>query len=185
MSLDFDPCIVILCGLPFAGKTTLAQELSRISNFVHLDSDIYRLSIVGSSQPLPEPQEARVMLQSYQMMHTESYQWIKAGNPVVLAATYWRPAYKPLLVDFLQGITVPYRVFELQVDDVEVRKRVEERDWQDNPSEIKTFEQYLEIKRKFDPITLVDKIYINTATSLTNTVVEVLSHLRDLQRDRQ
>ena len=34
-----EPTLYILCGLPFAGKTTLAKELVKHFGFVHIDID--------------------------------------------------------------------------------------------------------------------------------------------------
>ncbi len=179
----FEPSLVIFSGLPFAGKSTLSRELARLSNFVHLDCDVYRLMIVGHDHFLPEEQEAAVMVESYRRMHVDGLNMIRGQSPVSLAATYWRPIYKPLLSDLLSQITAPIRIFELRVDDSLISERVRQRATAGDPSEIKSVEQYLAIKNNIDPIGFWDKILVDTARSLVDTLDEVLSHLVELRSD--
>lgn len=178
--LQFEPSLVIFSGLPFAGKSTLSRELARLSNFVHLDCDDYRLAIVGHDRFLPEEQEAAVMVESYRRMHVDGLKLISSRLPVSLAATYWRPIYKPLLVDLLSQLTVPIRIFELRVDDSLIGERVRQRSLEGDPSEIKSVEQYFAIKNNIDPIAFRGKIIVDTARSLADTMAEVLSNLREL-----
>lgn len=179
--LKFERSLVIFSGLPFTGKSTLSRELARLSNFVHLDCDVYRLMIVGHDHFLPEEQEAAVMVESYRRMHDDGLNTLSAHSPVSLAATYWRPIYKPLLVDLLSQLTVPVRIFELRVDDSLIGERTRRRAREGDPSEIKSVEQYLAIKDNIDPITFRAKILVDTGGSLTDTMAEVLSHLKELR----
>lgn len=45
--IQFEASLVIFSGPPFTGKSTLSRELARLSNFIHLDCDVYRLAMVG------------------------------------------------------------------------------------------------------------------------------------------
>lgn len=179
--ITFETSLVIFSGLPFTGKSTLSRELARLSNFVHLDCDVYRLAIVGHDHFLPDEQEAEVMLESYRRMHVDGLNVINGRSPVSLAATYWRPIYKPLLIDLLSQLSVPIRIFELRVDDGIVGERVRRRTLEGDPSEIKTVEQYLVIKKSMEPIAFQGKIFIDTAKSLADTMAEVLPHLKELK----
>lgn len=75
--LTFETSLVIFSGLPFTGKSTLSRELARLSNFVHLDCDAYRLALVGHDRFLPEEQEAAVMVESYRRMHVDGLEMIR------------------------------------------------------------------------------------------------------------
>jgi predicted kinase len=180
--LNFETSLVIFCGLPFTGKSTLSRELARLSNFVHHDCDVYRLAIVGNDHFLPDEQEAEVMLESYRRMHVDGLSRISSHLPVSIAATYWRPIYKPLLADLLSQISCPIRIFELEVDDDFIGDRVRQRILAGDPSEIKTVEQYVVIKNRIDPIAFQGKIAIDTSRSIPDTLDEVLSHLHGLRR---
>lgn len=179
--LAFETSLVIFSGPPFAGKSTLSRELARLSNFMHLDCDDYRLAIVGHDHFLPEEQEAAVMVESYRRMHVDGLKLIRSHLPVSIAATYWRPLYKPLLVDLLAQLTAPIRIFELRVDDSLIGERVRQRALEGDPSEIKSVEQYFAIKSNIEPIAFQGKFIVDTAGSLANTMAEVLSHLRELR----
>jgi len=180
--IEFETSLVIFSGLPFTGKSTLSRELARLSNFVHLDCDLYRLAIVGNDQFLPDEQEAEAMMESYRKMHTDGLEMIREHLPVSFAATYWRPIYKPLLIDLLSQLTAPIRIFELRVDDRLIAERASRRVLEGDPSEIKSVEQYLVIKIYFDPIHLHGKVLVDTAKSLPDTIDEILSNLKDLRK---
>lgn len=179
--LAFEPSLVIFSGPPFAGKSTLSRELARLSNFVHLDCDDYRLAIVGNDHFLPDEQEAAVMVESYRRMHVDGLKLISSHLPISIAATYWRPVYKPLLADLLWQLTAPIRIFELRVDDSLIGERVRQRALEGDPSEIKSVEQYFAIKNNIEPIGLQGKIIMDTTRSLADTMAEVLSHLGELR----
>lgn len=179
--LTFETSLVIFSGLPFAGKSTLSRELARLSNFAHLDCDAYRLALVGHDRFLPEEQEAAVMVESYRRMHVDGLEMIRGQLPVSIAATYWRPAYKPLLVELLSQLDAPVRIFELRVDDSLIDERVRQRALEGDPSEIKTVEQYSIIKDSIDPIAFQGKVFVDTARSLADTMAEVLSYLEALK----
>lgn len=179
--IEFETSLVIFSGLPFTGKSTLSRELARLSNFVHLDCDVYRLAIAGNDQFLPDEQEAKVMMESYRRMHVDGLNRLKDHLPVSFAATYWRPGYKPLLIDLLSQLTAPTRIFELRVDDRRIRERIRHRTLEGDPSEIKSMEQYLAIKNNIDPIACRGKVFVDTARSLPDTMDEVLYHLKELR----
>jgi len=182
MMIEFETSLVIFSGLPFTGKSTLSRELAKLSNFVHLDCDVYRLAIVGNDLFLPDEQEAEVMMESYRRMHVDGLTMISEHLPVSLAATYWRAIYKPMLLDLLAQLAAPIRIFELRVDDSVIAERVSRRTLEGDPSEIKSVEQYLAIKNNVDPIAFQGKILVNTAKSLPDTMDEILSRLKDLRK---
>lgn len=180
--IEYETALIIFSGLPFTGKSTLSRELAKLSNFVHLDCDVYRLAIVGNDQFLPDEQEAKVMVESYRRMHVDGLNRIRDHLPVSFAATYWRPAYKPLLVDLLSQLTAPVRIFELRVDDRLIDERIRHRTLEGDPSEIKSVEQYLVVKNNIDPIAFQEKVFVDTAKSLAETMDEVLYHLKELRK---
>jgi hypothetical protein len=122
------------------------------------------------------------MIESYRQMHVDGLNMIRGHLPVSFAATYWRPTYKPLLTDLLSQLTSPIRIFELRVDDQLIGERVRSRTVAGDPSEIKSMEQYLSIKKNMDPIVFQGKVFIDTAKSLPDTMAEVLAHLKELRR---
>lgn len=181
--MEFEPQLVIFSGASFTGKTTLSQELDKRSNFVHLDVDSYRLEILGHTQSLPDEQEAEIMVEAYTRMHTRGLEVIESGLPVSFAATYYRPIYKPLLSDSLARIDAPVTIFELTVDDTLISERIEKRIREGNPSDIKTYEQYLAMKNGFEPITFHPRIFVDTSPGFEETVQKILSSIDNFRRE--
>ena len=179
--MEFEPALVIFSGPPFTGKTTLSKELASRSNFIHYDSDPFRLEVVGHDQSLPDDQEAEAMVESYRRMHAAGLAGIRRGKPVSLAATYWRPVYKPLFAELLAQITVLVKTFELRVNDSEIESRASKRQLEGDPSDIKTLEQYLPLKKGFDPIVFVPRHIIDTTQPLSVCFEEILTVLKDLR----
>jgi len=42
------PLLVVVCGLSFAGKTTLGTALARLFNYKEVDADLKKLRIYGA-----------------------------------------------------------------------------------------------------------------------------------------
>ncbi len=150
---QYEPFILAIIGLPLHGKTTLATELARNSNLMLLDVDEARATlfperIVG--QTMPSDEERFVMLTSYQSMHERARDAILGGQPVVIAGAYTRRIYHEMLYDLQKVVGVPLMVVLLECSEDQIRARLQKRSQEKTLSNIKTFEQYLGIKERYE-----------------------------------
>lgn len=56
----YKPILVVMAGLPGAGKTTLAVELGRVLNWAVLDKDWLKLSLLRLQLGMPEEEIGRI-----------------------------------------------------------------------------------------------------------------------------
>lgn len=62
---DYIPTLVLMAGLPGAGKTTLAGALGRILHWTILDKDLLKLSLLQLQLGMPEEEIGRI---SYELL---------------------------------------------------------------------------------------------------------------------
>jgi predicted kinase len=117
--------LYILCGLPFAGKTTLARTLSERFGYtcIELDRMNYERGLGADGNAIPGQQWG----ETYQ----ESYRWVDRllaeGQPVVYDAANFTRAMRDELRQIADRHGVHVQVIYLDVPEHEVRVR-----WQQN-----------------------------------------------------
>jgi predicted kinase len=62
---NYIPLLVLMAGLPGAGKTTLASELGRVLHWTVLDKDLLKLSLLRLQLGMPEEEIGRI---SYELL---------------------------------------------------------------------------------------------------------------------
>lgn len=178
--LQFKKCLVALCGPPLSGKTTLGRELAKHSNFAFLDVDEARWEIFPKSDRLPDEQEQLAMQASYRKNHEKAGDLLQLGQPVIVAATYSRKLYHQMLQDLAERNGAELRVFLLVVSDEEIRRRIENRA-NENPSVVKTFEQFSEVKDRYIAIEGVRLVKVDTSLSVEENAGQIFHFLEDLR----
>ncbi len=74
--------LYIMCGIPFAGKTTLANEIVRLKNFTKIDLDGVKIALFGESvedQQLQKNDWDRI----YQQMYTHIQNFLSQEKTVL------------------------------------------------------------------------------------------------------
>jgi uncharacterized protein len=99
--------LIIICGPPCTGKSTLGTELQRRLNFTHLDVDALRQQFLPDSDQRLEDRDI-----AYRKMHWFAEQLLRLGKSVIVNATYNREIHRKELAAMLK--TVHSRVGLLQ-----------------------------------------------------------------------
>ncbi len=89
------PTLIILCGLPFSGKTTLGRVLSNGIGAVHLEMDRIVVEQGGSFEPGGLSNE--VWIAAYKEGHRRLDRLLAAGRPVVWDAVSFRWSHREKL----------------------------------------------------------------------------------------
>lgn len=76
------PALILLCGLPGAGKTTFAKELARRLPFEHIESDAVRLAL--SPAPRYSPAESAAV---FARVDAAARKALKSGRHALIDAT--------------------------------------------------------------------------------------------------
>jgi predicted kinase len=96
------PLVLVFCGLPASGKSTLAEEISRRSGLPQLSSDVIRKDLTGT--PLTERgsseiYEARFTMLTYDDLLVEALELIDAEGGAIVDATFGQRLRRRVLAD--------------------------------------------------------------------------------------
>lgn len=140
--------LLILCGLPFAGKTTLARELARAHGFAHvaLDAINEERGVWDPVRGLSPEQWAETYAESYRRLD----RLLAEGRPVVYDATNFTraPRDRPRAIAARHG--APANVLYVAVLEAEARRR-----WQHNRATGRRYdvrdEDFVTVADNFEP----------------------------------
>ncbi len=137
--------LIIVCGLPGTGKTTLAKALAKRFSAVHISSDLIRKEMMA--RPTYNPDEkARV----YEELVARVAELLAEGKSVVADATFYRRSLRGRLVEAAEKAGTKAHFVLCQLDEAEVMDRMAgggERSGSDAD-----FSIYLRIKEEFEPL---------------------------------
>ena len=94
--------LLIVCGPPCTGKSTIGADLHRRFGFTHLEVDAIRQRIIPDSDQRPEDRDI-----AYRTMHLLAEHLLLAGKGVIVNATYNREVHRRELVSMLKSIGYP------------------------------------------------------------------------------
>jgi aminoglycoside phosphotransferase family enzyme/predicted kinase len=126
--------LVIMCGLPATGKSTVAQEVAEAAGMVYYSSDVVRKELAGLG-----PRERRYERydtgiygpefheRTYRALLERARSDLEAGRSVVLDASYIRRAHRKAAAALAKETGAQFVVLYTTADEGLVRKRLEER----------------------------------------------------------
>ncbi len=131
------PVLLVLCGLPGTGKSTVAHAVERALGAVVLSSDLLRKRLFGLA-PTEHwrgdvdsgPYAAEWTTRTYDAMHAQAAAQLRAGRSVILDATFPVAAWRARFLKLAEDAGVFARVLYLRAPSelVEARLRERERD---------------------------------------------------------
>jgi hypothetical protein len=136
--------LIIVCGLPGTGKTTIAAALAKRFSSELLSSDVVRKKTF--SKPTYSEDEK---LAVYKKMAQEASALLKQGKNVVMDATFSRNEYLRLAREAAHDAGASCHVILCSLSHGETKKRIEQRE--KGPSDA-DFAIHLKVKQQFEPI---------------------------------
>jgi len=134
--------LILICGLPGTGKTTLAENISKEHGAVHLNTDIIRKRYLKERTYSEE--EKRFV---YNKLFEEAEKSLKEGKTVVLDGTF----YKKEIRKKAASLSDDFRVIECILDEKVLRERIGKRAMCNVASEA-NYDVYLKVKKQFEPV---------------------------------
>jgi predicted kinase len=167
--------IVLMAGLPGAGKSTLARALAERMDGVILSKDEIRAALfsakdieysVGQDDFVME-----VMLDAARLLLQKS----PARTIFLDGRTFSRKYQIDRVLSFARDLAQPWKIIECTCSDASARRRLDADD-PSHPARNRDFALYLEMQRQFEEIKY-PKTTISTEQSLQQCIEQVLNVL--------
>ncbi len=160
--------LIIVCGLPGTGKSTLALALAAKLDGEHISSDIIRRKML-EERTYSEQEKYRV----YERMVAEAEALLKKGKSVVADATFYRKRTRQQMLDAARRCGKKVLIVECVLDEETIEERMEiRRAGRESESEA-DFSVYLKVKALFEPVS-EEHLVVDTGLSIPEQVKLVL-----------
>ena len=162
--------IILICGYPGVGKTTVAHELAPLINAVVLSTDKIRKEFID--KPNYREEEKRTIYKIFILIAKYLH---KAGIHCILDATFYNQKSREEVKTRLNLRNDQYKIIECICPEELVISRIKERknDYSDANISI-----YKMIKKIYEPIT-EKHITVDTSQSLKKTITQVINRLQN------
>jgi predicted kinase len=155
--------LIMICGLPATGKTTLAKALSEKLGAVHVSSDTVRMSMLEEREYTKE--EKRMV---YRAMFEKAEKNLKEGKNVVLDATFYKKELRENAEAVAEKAKTGFFIVECVTHEELLKERIFKRKKEETESEA-DFEVYRKVKVQFEPIE-EEHLAVDTSLSLEKQV---------------
>lgn len=141
--------LILVCGLPGTGKTTVAEAIAKKTKARILSTDIIRKDLV--SRPSYGEQEKEMV---YGMLFSMAEMMLKDGKNVLLDGTFYKEALRKRAEEIAARAGSEFRVVEVVCDEKTIRQRLEKRCNAACAScaSDANFEVYMKVKKIFEPV---------------------------------
>lgn len=159
--------LVVVCGLPGAGKTTVAETIADRLDATLLRTDVVRKDI------LPDPdyteEETRMVYgELFQRGHDE----IERGGSVVFDGTFKSGTFRRRAQSLADALDVTFRMVKVECTEDVVRERIAARE--DDASDA-DFEIHTMFREQFEPIAM-EHVTVDNSDGLDRTQRQVRAY---------
>ena len=167
--------IILMAGLPGTGKSTLAKSLSAELSGTILNKDTIRHAIFNPRDVEYSTRQDDFCMEI--MLQAADYIFRKDPSRHIFldGRTFSRRYQVGRVIEFADGLHQPWRILECTCSDDTAKFRLEKAI--DHPAGNRDLDLYLEVKRRFEPITL-PRFVLNTDTPVDECVASALQALK-------
>ncbi len=137
--------LILVCGLPGTGKTTVAEAIAKKAKAAVLSTDILRKEMMND--PSYSATEKTMV---YGMLFSMAEMMLKTRN-VVLDGTFYRKDLRDRAREIAAAAKSGFRMVEVVCDERLIRERLEKRKKTHSASDA-DFAVYAKLKKAFEPI---------------------------------
>ena len=160
--VELPPVLVLLCGLPATGKSSVARELARALRAPLLRSDVRRKVLAGVSPREHHPEafasgiySPEMGARTYRSLLDHAVHELESGHSAVVDATFSTRAQRAPFVDAMTRLEHPVRIVWLSAPEDLVRSRLADRARHPEEASDADWQVYLRAKQTFEPPTEV------------------------------
>jgi len=160
--------LVLVCGLPGTGKSTVAERIAELLPARMLRTDVVRKEL------FPEPTyEAEESAAVYDELFDRARERLDAGEHVVLDATFRRRKLRERAAAVADDAGVEFRLVRVECAESVVRERIERRQREEDDESDADFSVYNQLKEEFEPIEGDGHVVVDNSGSLAETLAAV------------
>jgi aminoglycoside phosphotransferase family enzyme/predicted kinase len=178
--------LVMAMGPPASGKTSLARALARRFGLVHLSSDVVRKELAGIAptdrryepfgRGLYDPAMTR---RTYGILRRRAGHWLRAGRPVVVDATFGRPAERTAFRRLAARARARLIALVCRADDGTLRARLAAREGEGRTTSDARLEIWPALRAAYsEPAEIPDALPVDMEGPLAPAIERVLAFLR-------
>ena len=152
------PALIVVCGLPASGKSTVAAALAERSGFAVFNSDVIRKRLAGKAPATRAGAGWRAGIYTpefsaatYAALLDEAAGELEHGNGVIIDATFKEDAERAAMRDLARRMAVPIVFAQCVVSAAQAKARMAARALEPDAVSDATWEIYLQHQAAFAP----------------------------------
>ncbi len=165
--------LILICGLPGTGKSTIAMRLAGRLRASLLRTDVVRKRLFPSPTYTEEEKEL-----VYKVTFLIAEYLLRAGVCVIIDGTFYRRSLRRMVYQVAERAGVRTVVIECTAPEQVVRRRMERRRGRNLPTDA-DFTVYLRIREQWEPLQR-ERIVVDTSKSISQNLGEIMEHLRGI-----
>jgi predicted kinase len=163
--------LVLVCGLPATGKSTVARDIARKLKAAVLNTDIIRKQLFR--KPTYSSEEKRLV---YRAMFLIAEYLLRSDRNVVIDGTFYKRSLRRRTHDISKRTGAKLAVIECRASEENIKRRMGRRAKRKSLPSDADYEIYKKIKTDFEPIRR-KHLTLDTSKSRQNTLEEALRYL--------
>ncbi len=138
--------LILVCGLPGTGKTTVAKKIADETKSFVFNTDIIRKELFD--EPKYTEKEKSLV---YELLFEMAEKFLRSAKNVVLDGTFYKKEFREQIRKIAESMKSEFHVVEVKCEERILRKRMGKRKGKKTPSDA-DFGIYRKIKKEFEPI---------------------------------
>ena len=161
------PTVVVVCGLPGVGKTTVAESVAERVDGRLLRTDVVRKDLF--SDPEYTDEESRTV---YDAVFDRARETLEAERAAVLDGTFKEADLRERARSLAESTGAEFRLVKVECDEADVRERISEREDDASDADFGVHELYRE---SFEAVSL-DHVTVDNSAGLEHARRQVVEH---------
>ncbi|MBK6903755.1 MAG: ATP-binding protein [Saprospirales bacterium] len=160
--------LILITGLPGAGKTTFAIALSKATGAVHLNTDRVRAAL-GLRGQYDAGSKEKVYHRLITLLETH----LRQGETAIVDATLYRANIRKPFLDLAARLSTPIKWIEMRAGEQTIRERLQTK----RPFSEADFKVYLHLKTSYEPLEFPHLVLHSEAGTMDELVKQALDYL--------